>query len=170
MLNIDINLTYFLAVMLIVYFLQFLVVVYICESQYTISLNNGNILNITDCTNSYAMLTSSLTDLLRGLMIFTLDNLFYVYIYIFIGIACYSIIYPTSGPGKTLSTIFKTLRQDLKDCSKEIWTSIKQGLSQVFSYMNVVKFMELTVIGTVIIFFPEITNFMVKMLVKIGKL
>jgi hypothetical protein len=73
-------------------------IVNICESQYIMSLNNGNILNITDCTSSYAILTSSLTDLLRGLMIFTLDNLFYVYIYIFIGIARYSIIYTTSGP------------------------------------------------------------------------
>ena len=61
---------------------------------------------------------------------------------------------------KLLTSVFKLIRQDLKECTTEIWTSIKQRLFQIFGLMNIAKFLELLVIGTFIICVPAVMKFL----------
>jgi len=94
-----------------------------------------------------------------------------------IAIICCGNIYLASGAGKIFALVLKThaaiirlFRQDFKDCVTKIWISIKQGLLQVFGSMNIVKLLEPLVIGTFIICVPEIMNFVIKILIKLGTL
>jgi len=99
-----------------------------------------------------------------------INNLFNIYVYVLITIICYAIIYPRSAPRNVFSSVFRIVRQDVTKCCQEIWISLKNGLMLIFSSVNIVKFLELLVIETFILCVLEIMNFLIKVLMKIGKI
>jgi hypothetical protein len=65
--------------------------------------------------------------------------------------------------------VFQVLHIDLKDAIKEVWVSTKQALNKILIPVNMVKLLELLVIGTFIICVPEIVNFFNKKFHEIGE-
>ena len=90
--------------------------------------------------------------------------------FFFIAILCHSIVNPISGAGRTFRDVFQVLHNDLTDATKEIWLSTKQALNQLSMSVNMVKLLELVVIGTFIMCVPEIANFLTKAFMKRGKI
>jgi hypothetical protein len=162
MVDIKINLPCLFAFFQLIHFCEFIIVIYLCNNEIFQFHTYGNF-NASKCLSDYNWLTSThLIELLRSPIEFILHHLFRVYVFIFITIICCAIAFPRSGPGQTFSSVFQVLREDVSACNKEIWISIKDGLKIIFASMNVVKFLELLVIGTFILCVPEIVNFLSK--------
>lgn len=173
MLNISINLSTISITFLIIHFLECFLIIYTCEEKYSNALITEKIINKTDCQQTYSSLTVKyLIDLFNESQPFTwiLNNILHIHLCLFVLIVFYGIMKPTSGAGTTFRGVFQVLHQDLKDSTTEIWQSIRPPLNQIFECVTIVKLLELIVIGTFIVAVPDIVNFFMKILMKIGKI
>jgi hypothetical protein len=66
--------------------------------------------------------------------------------------------------------IFNVIRSDTKDAVTEIWLALNKVLMLLYNTVAVTKLIELILIGFFIITVPNLYNFVLKSLNKLGKL
>ncbi len=75
-----------------------------------------------------------------------------------------------SDSAAVITALFQTLHDDIQQATKEIWFSIKDVTKHISLTINIVKILELLVIGIFLACLPEVGHFFVKTFMKFGKI
>jgi hypothetical protein len=85
-------------------------------------------------------------------------------------VTIYSVINKNSDSAAVITALFQTLHDDIQQATKEIWFSIKDVTKHISLTINIVKILELLVIGIFLACLPEVGHFFVKTFMKFGKI
>jgi len=99
-----------------------------------------------------------------------LNHMTPMFTFIFIIVILYSIINRNSDAATTLTQVFNILHEDIKAAVYEIWSCSITAIKHLSITIDMVKLIELIIIGLALVSVPEIVTFIFKAFSKIGKL
>jgi hypothetical protein len=67
------------------------------------------------------------------------------------------------------SEVLKFIRQDVTDVTREIWSSLKLSIGMISNSLTIINIIELIITGLFLICVPNIVVFIVKTMMKLGK-
>jgi hypothetical protein len=157
---------------LTVHLVQWLYTVHSCEKR--IFLSSANVTKWDELNTCMIIHTSLglnyLIDKFAIGIIYIFEHLIQTMMIILICLSSYGSFNRNSDVAVTMSSAIDAFRHDLKLASNEIWTSMKNVCTALSRSITIIKIIELLLIGLFLGSLPDVLNFLLKTLAKLGKL
>jgi len=143
----------------------------VCNTKISYSLNGTALMGMIFCTNNYTSFSLKyLIDLLSNGIYCMFNHVMNTFTFMLIILIVYSIINKNSDAASTLSQVFNVLHQDIKTTIYKIRSRCIITIQHLSLTINIVKLIELIIIGLFVVCISEVVTFVLKTFSKLGKI